>query len=110
MHWQRYAKCNTQAYIAAVNAQGLCGHNDWRMPTQEELVSLLDYGRTDVTQPMIDPDYFPHTSSSVDFPYWTALGSASGPGRPPYVDFAAGKFGASYGLLFALVRAVRSAP
>jgi len=28
------SQCNTQAFVAAVNAQGLCGFNDWRMPDQ----------------------------------------------------------------------------
>ena len=33
--------CNTQAYVTALNAQGLCGFYDWRMPTHQELFSLM---------------------------------------------------------------------
>ena len=102
-------QCNTQAYIAAVNAQGLCGHNDWRMPTQEELVSLLDYGRTDVTQPMIDPDYFPHTSSNSVVVCWAGLSSAT-VGAPTSVDFLTGVIGQGYAMYPGRVRAVRGAP
>lgn len=105
------SKCNTQAYIKAVNeqAQGLCGHKDWRMPTQEELVSLLDYGRTNVNQPMIDPDYFPHTSSSPAVVDWAGLGSAAS-GYPTYVEFLTGVIALGYAAYPGRVRAVRGAP
>jgi hypothetical protein len=33
--------CNTYAFTNAVNAQGLCGANDWRMPTRDELQGLV---------------------------------------------------------------------
>lgn len=32
--------CDTESYVRQVNAQGLCGANDWRMPTIEELNTL----------------------------------------------------------------------
>ena len=102
-------ECNTQAYIEAVNAQRLCDYNDWRMPTQEELVSLLDYGRTDVTQPMIDPDYFPHTSSNSVVVDWAGLSSAT-VGSPTSVDFLTGVIGQGYAMYPGRVRAVRGAP
>jgi len=60
-------KCNTQAYVNAVNAAGLCGHNDWRLPTRLELLSIVHNGTSD---PAIDTGYFPHTRSAW---YWTSM-------------------------------------
>lgn len=36
----RGASCNTEAYVEAVNAEGLCGHHDWRLPTYMELAAV----------------------------------------------------------------------
>lgn len=38
--------CDTQNYINAVNAAGLCGYQDWRLPTTNELLGLFDTSRT----------------------------------------------------------------
>ena len=61
-------RCNTQHYVAAVNANtvALCGATDWRLPTQRELLSIVHAGTDD---PSIDPTYFPNTVSSW---HWTA--------------------------------------
>ena len=47
--------CNTSAYVQAVNAQGLCGFYDWRLPTHHELFSLMHLGIADDVA--IDEDY-----------------------------------------------------
>jgi hypothetical protein len=60
--------CDTQSYVQAVNAVGLCGFNDWRMPTAEELSSLLDASVTG-TNPAIDTNYFPNAQRHPD--YWS---------------------------------------
>ena len=36
-------QCNTSAFVAAVNAQGLCGFNDWRMPKVAELLGIISF-------------------------------------------------------------------
>src|SRR5690606_37411470 len=36
------SKCDTRDYVRAVNMQNLCGANDWRMPTIDELHSIVD--------------------------------------------------------------------
>lgn len=41
---QMDAATNTYGYVAAVNATALCGYTDWRLPTVDELLSLVNYG------------------------------------------------------------------
>lgn len=65
--------CNTEAYIARVNARGLCGYHDWRLPNPGELYSLADYKNESLaelgnSQYLIDTEYFPDTCPSY---YWT---------------------------------------
>lgn len=61
--------CDTQAYVEAVNAQNLCGANDWRLPPIEALASIFHNGKTN---PAIDTALFPNTVSGG---YWTATSS-----------------------------------
>lgn len=51
--------CNTQNFVNAVNAIGLCGRTDWRLPTQGEITSVMHFGKTDHIQ--VDDVYFPNT-------------------------------------------------
>jgi len=65
-------RCDTEKFVADVNAGiGMCGAKDWRMPSQNELLSIMDFGRT---APSIDPTYFPNTPSSY---FWSASAVAS---------------------------------
>ena len=64
--------CNTSAYVQAVNAQGYCGFNDWRLPTRDELHALVDHNAV-YPAPTINVDYFPNTMNSY---YWTASANA----------------------------------
>jgi len=63
-------RCDTEKYTADVNAAGLCGASDWRMPKVKELESIVDFGRTN---PSIDMSYLPNTSSSV---FWSGSPNA----------------------------------
>lgn len=60
--------CDTAAYVAAVNAEGLCGFHDWRMPTKDEFATISDR-RPPLKRPTIDSAYFPETQVAE---YWTA--------------------------------------
>ncbi len=40
---QTLSNCNTAAFVAAVNTQGLCGYSDWRLPTPDELLGTINY-------------------------------------------------------------------
>ncbi len=46
--------CNTHAYVARVNREGLCGFHDWRLPTIKELEGILSYEKV-MSQP--DPEH-----------------------------------------------------
>lgn len=60
--------CDISAYVQAVNATGLCGFSDWRMPTKDEFSTISD-PRIPLKRPTIDTTYFPNTQISE---YWTA--------------------------------------
>lgn len=52
-----YVSCNTEDFTKEVNAQGLCGAKDWRMPTREELLTLLHCAKNQNTSPKTDSDF-----------------------------------------------------
>lgn len=82
--------CDTAGLVTAVNAAGLCGQNDWRVPAREELRSIVDYSRYN---PAIDTDYFPNTQydSSHDYGrYWSSSPASYNSYVPWGVDFYAG--------------------
>ena len=106
--------CNTYAFTNAVNAKGLCGKNDWRMPTKDELMKLVvcSDGKYDkdgsctnyvsVSTPAINSTYFPNTLpnglygySSNGF-YWSSSPVADNSSSTWYVDFYYGIF-SNYG-------------
>jgi chitinase len=87
--------CNTESYLAEVNSKGLCNFRDWRLPTHNELLSILHFGQA--VAPMIDASYFPNTTDSLTAPvwYWTQDSSAdgfnNGQGQNAWaIDFASG--------------------
>ncbi|MCQ3830177.1 DUF1566 domain-containing protein [Microbulbifer elongatus] len=57
--------CNIEEYVSRTNRRGLCGFDDWRVPTMDELSGLVHFGRS---APAIDTNYFPNTK--VGF-YWS---------------------------------------
>ena len=96
-------QCNTQAYAAAVNAliPKLCGFDGWRMPTREELRTIVNSA---TFHPAIATSYFPRTVNG----YWSASTFAPSAGYAWFVDFYSGYdnagFKGSNGFAVRLVR------
>jgi len=75
---------DSSSFVAAVNAQGLCGHADWRLPTRTELLGIVNYGR----QPgavAIDQKWFPDTANTWT---WSANTFAGGTVSAWALDFS----------------------
>jgi hypothetical protein len=58
--------CNTEAFIKRINTAGYCGLNNWRLPTRQELNSIVNY---DAVEPASDLSVFQYTTSDV---FWSA--------------------------------------
>ena len=61
--------CNTEAFVNRVNAEGLCGYSNWRMPNFLELMSIVDHS---ALLPAIDTGLFPNTPSTTTSYFWTS--------------------------------------
>jgi Protein of unknown function (DUF1566) len=65
----------------------LAGYRDWRLPSEIELVSLVDY---DQSNPSIDPKYFP---GELPYSFWSSTPSVNTPTFGWGVTFAFGSTG-----------------
>ena len=80
----KLARCDTEKFVADVNAQGLCGAHDWRLPDTRELMSIVSndrgwgFGAS-------DPNYFPGAQW-----FWSSSSYAANPTAAWYVDFSNG--------------------
>ena len=70
------ASCDTLKYVQTVNAENLCGANDWRLPSANEMISLFHYNYNQYTPAAtdLDPNYFPYRLQST---YWTSTSTAN---------------------------------
>ncbi|MBV1881931.1 MAG: DUF1566 domain-containing protein [Pseudomonadales bacterium] len=76
--WVEDESCHTEGYVDYINDLALCGYDDWRVPTEEEFLTILDPDRS---SPFFNVAYFPY-EDMVNV--WTATDSTyatSGDGR-----------------------------
>ena len=70
--WQQMPSAETLNWE---NAQNYCqtfgGYNDWRLPTSQELLTIVDSSRT---APAFDTFYFPNIPASDSVYFWTSTG------------------------------------
>lgn len=96
---------DASAYVAAVNAAGLCGATDWLLPTVDELQGIVNYGVA-APGPSIDATWFPNTQRLSFLSSSPYVGDANNAWA---VDFTNGHVGyinrANYTLPVRLVRA-----
>lgn len=93
---QANAATNTYGYVAYVNSIALCGYTDWRLPSVEELLTLVDYGMgipnsrdsegiSSSTKGRINTEWFPNSHYFDDL-YWASTPRYSN-SSAGFVDF-----------------------
>jgi hypothetical protein len=114
--WCSGSYCDTYAYKNAVNKKTLCGVDNWRLPTKDELMKLIvcsdekyaaddsctNYGS--VSQPTINTMYFQNTRS---YGYWSSSSHTYFVHNAWYANFISGSytdFDKSNGYFIRLVR------
>ncbi len=62
---------DTEDFINTLNSSAFGGHTDWRLPSANELLSIVDYGKCD---PALDTVFFPYAyhSSEDATSFWTS--------------------------------------
>jgi uncharacterized protein YceK len=81
-------------WLAAVNAEngvGYTGHNDWRIPNINELLTLVNYGISGYSGPSTDTVFNNGTNSFTGQYYWSSTSYALSPSNIGWtVDFHGG--------------------
>jgi len=94
---------NAPALVKGLNRKAYAGFTDWRLPTADELLTLVDRSRH---HPAIDTDAFPSCSGGW---YWSSTVDAESPSDFAWcVFFHYGNCNLSSQYLQGRVRAVRS--
>ena len=77
----RLSIAEASTLIARIQREGWAGHTDWRLPSEQELLSLL---KPDCINPALDTTAFPNTPALL---FWSGTGKHS---AYRYVDFKDG--------------------
>jgi hypothetical protein len=87
-------------WIARLNAERFAGYTDWRVPTVQELLTIVDYKRA---YPAIDPLF----TLAKDDGYWSATEVVFSMDHAWGVDYTTGRVFFAQKTLTGHVRAVR---
>jgi len=69
--WQKFTQAGLKSWESAISdceSLSLAGHDDWRLPNQNELLSIVDYSRY---ASAIDPVFFPYVDTVLSY-YWSS--------------------------------------
>lgn len=106
--WTPLSLMQAHDRLYQLNAQGLSGHHDWRLPTLAELASLR---RDGCVAPSIDLRVFPNTPAVWFWSLEADAKQSNGDGyTAEYLDFASGFSGEDDKNLGNAIRLVRSVP
>ncbi|MEO7493540.1 MAG: DUF1566 domain-containing protein, partial [Massilia sp.] len=79
--------CDTEKFVAAVNAEALCSFTDWRLPSADELAGIVDSGAA------VAPTSRAQFANQAAAPYWSASPRALANSDAWNVDFNSGAIG-----------------
>ncbi len=96
--------CNTQSYIDDINEAQLCTYSNWRLPTRDELKTIINYYADDDI--LIDLDFFPNTQMGT---YWTSMTAKDNPSLAYEIPFFFGGSIVREKYIDTYIRLVRSA-
>ncbi len=83
-----FTHAQAQTYVATLNGAALCGYTDWRLPTPQELASLVDSSVSfSSATATIDQTFFADQQRTY---YWTATGDVGDATGAWVVDFSSG--------------------
>ena len=95
--------CNTQSFVDDINEAQLCTYTNWRLPTRDELKTIINYYGDDI---LIDLDFFPNTQNET---YWTSMTAKDNPSLAYEIPFFFGGSIVREKSLDTYIRLVRSA-
>jgi hypothetical protein len=99
------AVTDVSGFVTAINSSNLCGYSDWRLPTVDELQSIVDFS-VFAPGPTVDTIWFPNTQGLTGL-FWSATPNRNSPTSAWVVNFSSGEYAASSRDIPHFVRLVR---